>query len=199
MFAFLHTSSFFAPSSFRSAPRLRLALLDLLWMIVLCLILLLIAAAPARAGNTIFLTDRNGQITFPLSPPNRATGGAGAIDNMIIGATTPRAGYFTQTAPAGGLPTIASGDCGASTNGAVVAGSTNESGSITIGATATTTCKITFAAGLLQAFKACVFFPMNATAAATGTTVARTGAPTLTDVTLTGSALASSNYSYLCR
>lgn len=201
MFAFLRSTSFHAPTHrFRSVvPVIHLTWRDLLWMFFICLIVLLIAALPARAGNTDFLTGRNASITFPLSPPNRATGGPGAIDNMTIGATTPRAGFFTQTAPAGGLPTIASGDCGASTNGAVVAGSTNEAGSITIGATATTTCKITFAAGLTQAFKACVFFPMNATAAATGTTVARTGAPTLTDVTLTGSALASANYSYLCR
>ncbi len=154
---------------------------------------------PAKAGNTVFLTDKNGQITFPLSPPNRATGGPGAIDNMTIGATTPRPGTFSQVIPSSGLPSIVSGDCGASTNGAVVAGSTNQAGSITIGATATTTCKITFGSGMTQAFKACVFFPMNATAAATGTTVARVGAPTLTDVTLTGSALASSNYAYLCQ
>ena len=121
-----------------------------------------------------------------------------------IGGTAPAAGSFTalnfsgQITPTGAVPTIASGDCGTTTNGAVVAGSTNASGSITIGAATTTTCKITFAAGLTAAPKACVFFPMNATAAATGTTVARVGAPTLTDVTLTGSALASANYAFHC-
>ena len=180
-------------------------LIDTLQLLLILGLLLALLCAPAHAGNTVFLTDKNGQITFPLSPPNRATSGPGLIDNMTIGATTPRPGTFTalnftgQLLPTGGVPTIASGDCGTSTNGAVVAGSTNMSGSITIGATATTTCKITFAAGLTVAPKACVFFPMNATAAATGTTVARVGAPTLTDVTLTGSALASSNYAYHCQ
>lgn len=42
----------------------------------------------ARAGNTYFLTDKNGQVLFPLSPPSRATGAPGAIDNMTIGGTT---------------------------------------------------------------------------------------------------------------
>lgn len=173
----------------------------------LSILSLALAVAPAaRAGNTNFITERNGTTMFPFSPPNRASSLPGVIDNMTIGATTPAAGTFTalkysgQLTPTGGVPTIASGDCGTTTNGAVVAGSTNQAGSITIGAVATTTCKITFAAGLTTAFKACVFFPMNATAAATGTTLARVGAPTLTDVTLTGGAgaLASANYAYMC-
>jgi hypothetical protein len=97
-----------------------------------------------------------------------------------------------------GLPTIASGACGTTTNGAVVAGSTNQSGSITIGSAATTTCTISWSATLASAPKACTFFPMNATAAATGTTVAYNDAPTTTAVVLHGSALASSNYGYVC-
>ncbi len=46
-------------------------------------------SVPLFAANTVFLTDRNGQVTFPISPPNRANGTPGAIDNMTIGATTP--------------------------------------------------------------------------------------------------------------
>lgn len=53
------------------------------------------ALAPAFAGNTTFLTDRNGQQVFPISPPNRANSTPGAIDNMTIGATTPAPGNFT--------------------------------------------------------------------------------------------------------
>jgi hypothetical protein len=60
-------------------------------------------ALPAHAGNTVFLTDRNGQITFPLSPPNRATGGPGLIDNMDIGNTTPKAGSFSTLKSTDGL------------------------------------------------------------------------------------------------
>ena len=97
-----------------------------------------------------------------------------------------------------GTPTIASGACGTTTNGAVVSGSTNQSGNITIGSAATTTCVISWSATLSVAPNACVFFPANAAAAATGTTVARTGAPSASSVTLTGSALANANYSYIC-
>ncbi len=97
-----------------------------------------------------------------------------------------------------GAPTIASGACGAGSNGAVVAGSTNQSGNITIGAAATTTCTIAWSATLAVAPNACVFFPANATAAATGTTIAYTGAPSTTQVVLTGTVLANANYSYVC-
>lgn len=64
-------------------------------MLALSAVAGLFALTTAFAGNTIFLTDRNGQITFPISPPNRATGGPGFIDNMTIGATTPQPGTFT--------------------------------------------------------------------------------------------------------
>lgn len=84
-------------------PRLQLArfrLLDLmltLLLLLLVLVLVLAVSKPARADNTtIFLTDRNGQIPFPIGPPNRATGGPGSIDNMTIGASTPRPGTFTN-------------------------------------------------------------------------------------------------------
>lgn len=126
------------------------------------------------------------------------------INNSAIGGSTPAAGKFTSLNASGqitstaGLPTIASGACGATTNGAVVSGSTNQSGQITIGSAATTTCTISWSATLAVAPNACVFFPMNAAAAATGTTVARVGAPSTTQVVLTGSALANANYAYVC-
>ena len=97
-----------------------------------------------------------------------------------------------------GLPTIASGACGTSTNGAVVAGSTNQSGNITIGATATTTCTVSFSATLGTAPNACMITPANAAAAATGTTVARVSSITTSQFVITGSALANANYAYLC-
>lgn len=65
---------------------------------------MIVAVAPAHAGNTNFLTEK-GTINFPVSPPNRATPGPGAIDNMTIGATTPRPGHFTtldSTSPPSG-------------------------------------------------------------------------------------------------
>lgn len=99
MFRFLRFDLFAAP-----APRLRLWPADIftrvLWTpaIMAALFALLFAATvPARAqgASTIFLTDRNGQIAFPILPPNRATGAAGSIDNMAIGQTTPKPGSFT--------------------------------------------------------------------------------------------------------
>lgn len=99
------------------APRLhpsiltRFRLLDLLLMALLVLfVIVLMLSTPARADTTtIFLTDRNGQIPFPFGPPNRATGGAGSIDNMAIGQSTPRAGAFSSLKSSDGLicPTYA--------------------------------------------------------------------------------------------
>jgi hypothetical protein len=54
---------------------------------------LAITAGIALAANTTFFTS-DGDRVFPFSAPTR-DGSAGAIDNMIIGATTPRAATFT--------------------------------------------------------------------------------------------------------
>lgn len=62
---------------------------------------LLIGAGAAVAGNTSLFSSRIGDVTFPFSPP-ASDGTAGAIDNMIIGATTPRAGTFTTISNTGG-------------------------------------------------------------------------------------------------
>lgn len=64
----------------------------------------LLPAAVVHAGNTNFLTERNAAITFPISPPNRATSGPGAIDNMVIGASKPAAAFFTATSIVQGTP-----------------------------------------------------------------------------------------------
>lgn len=159
---------------------------------------LLLSSSAAVAADTIFLTDKNGQIRFPFSPPNRATGAPGSIDNMAIGGTTPAKVTSSQLVPSSSAPTIASGACGTGTNGAVVAGSTNQSGQITIGASAATTCAVVFSATLSPAPKACVIAPMNAAAAASGTAGGFVGAPTGTGFTITGLALASTNWSYQC-
>lgn len=157
------------------------------------------AAIPsAKAGNTTLLTDKNGQITFPISPPNRATNGPGAIDNMAIGATRPSTGRFTQIQTDGVQPSIASGACGAAANGSVVAGSTPGSGQINIGAAATTACAVTFNPPLPQAPRACTFSPANAGASNGGTTGAYVSAVSASGFTITGTALASANYSYHC-
>jgi|WetSurMetagenome_2_1015567.scaffolds.fasta_scaffold00850_16 hypothetical protein len=95
-------------------------------------------------------------------------------------------------------PTIASGACGATTNGAVVAGSNDQSMEITIGAAATTSCAITFAGTWASAPRSCSLTPSNAAAAAWGTTGAYISGHTTTTLTITGSALANANYGILC-
>lgn len=57
----------------------------------------------ALAGNTTFLTDRNGQVVFPISPPNRANSTPGTIDNMTIGATTPAPATITDLVVTGSV------------------------------------------------------------------------------------------------
>jgi hypothetical protein len=157
-----------------------------------------ISLAPAvHAGNTNFLTERNGAITFPLSPPNRASSLPGAIDNMTIGATTPAAGTFSQLIPGGtSAPTITSGTCGTGANG-TISGS-NQTGRITIGAVATTACPVVFSPVMAVAPKSCTLTPGNAAAAASGTAGGFTGAPSTTGFTLTGLALASTVWNYQC-
>ena len=104
-----------------------------------------------------------------------ATGTSGATIPLLngvntwSGATNTFSGMIVSSA---GLPTIASGACGATTNGAVVAGSTNQTGSITIGAAGTSTCTVSFSATLGAAPKACIIQPANSAAAAVGTTAA---------------------------
>jgi hypothetical protein len=188
----------------------------------------------AFGANTTFFTSIGDQI-FPFSPPTNS--GPGTIDNMTIGATTPRDGHFLnlsytgsasgagntanfaapppigattpnsgkftsvnasgQITTSAGLPTIASGACGTTTNGAVVAGSTNQAGSITIGSASTTTCTISWSATLAAAPKACVFMAMNAAAIA-ATTLPYVGIPSTTGVVFNGAVLASTNWNFIC-
>lgn len=54
----------------------------------------LLASTLAWAANTTFLTS-NGDVTWPISAPTTNPAGPGAIDNMVIGATTPQTGTFS--------------------------------------------------------------------------------------------------------
>lgn len=76
----------------------RLDFLILLFMVLL-VFLLVALSAPAQAAqcNTIFLTDKNGNVSFPFCPPNRASSLPGVIDNMTIGGSVPAPGNFTAT------------------------------------------------------------------------------------------------------
>jgi hypothetical protein len=95
-----------------------------------------------------------------------------------------------------GTPTIASGACGATTNGSVAGN--NQAGVVTIGSATTTTCTVAFSATLANAPNSCVVFPASSGAAATGTTVAYVSSITTGHFVITGSTLASTVYNYIC-
>jgi hypothetical protein len=164
---------------------------------------------PAFAAMSQDCTITDAGVITCLKTNNVSFGTAATVNTGTSGATIPllNATSLTwsgnqiidgQIFSATGLPTISSGACGATTNGAIVAGSTNQTGQITIGSATTTTCTISFSATLSQAPEACLIFPTNATAAATGTTVARVSSISTTQFVITGSALASSNYAFHC-
>jgi hypothetical protein len=129
--------------------------------------------------------------TFTTATLNGTTTVGGPTN---IAGTTTLSGQLITTY---GTPTITSGACGTTTNGVITSG-TNQSGLVTIGAAATTTCTINFSTTLAAAPGACVVFPASAGAAATGTTVAYVSAITTGHFVITGSALASTAYYYLC-
>lgn len=143
------------------------------------------AGLPAALSNAIMLCDGDGNIRLNW-------------DNTAGNWVQKKTDFTDQIYSTTGTPTIASGACGATTNGTVGSGSTNQSGFINIGAAATTTCTLSWSATLSMAPNSCVFFPGNAAAAATGTTVTWAGAPSTASVVLNGSALANTTYRYLC-
>ena len=97
----------------------------------------------------------------------------------------------------GTTPTIASGACGTGTNGSIAG--TDNSGLVTIGAVATTSCTISFHATLAVAPNACVITAANATAAGDIVSSAiYVSSITTAHFVITGSALASNNFYYFC-
>jgi len=116
----------------------------------------------------------------------KTAGGLGVAKNLSVGG---------HVAVSSGATTITSGDCGTTTNGTVAG--TDTSGLITIGAVATTACKVSFAAAIAAAPKACVITAGNAAAIA-ATALPYISAITTTYFTITGAVLASTNWYYLC-
>ena len=97
----------------------------------------------------------------------------------------------------GTTPTIASGACGTGTNGSIAG--TDNSGLVTIGAAATTSCTISFHATLAVAPNACVITAANATAAGDIVSSAiYVSSITTAQFVITGSVLASNNFYYFC-
>ena len=97
-------------------------------------------------------------------------------------------------ATGGTAPSIASGACGTGTNGSVAG--TDQSGVITVGASATTACAVTFGT-TMGAAPHCTFSPATAASAAL-TVLAYVSATGTGGFTISGSAMASTSFEYLC-
>ena len=148
--------------------------------------------ALSTCTNTIVATRGT---TFAVSSIQMFTGAAGTL----VAGFTMDANQHVKLGNAT-APTIASGACGATTNGTILAGSNDHIGVVQIGAAATTTCTITFAGTWATAPRACLISPANAAAAAWATTVAYVNPANITtgQWVITGTALANANYSYRC-
>ena len=152
----------------------------------------------AVTGGTVGIvaTDSGSATNLTINAKGTGTIGIGSVSTGAV-TVTPSAIFAGQLTTTFGTPTIASGACGATTNGVITSG-TNQAGLITIGSAATTTCTVSFSATLAAVPNACVVFPASSGAAATGTTVAYVSAVTTGHFVITGSALASTAYYYLC-
>jgi len=148
-------------------------------------------------GNVVFSTTPTAATNPFVGSPN----GWNLSGNIVTngGGTNFSVPNFTynQIASGASIPTIANGACGAAANGAVVAGSTDQSGNITIGGAATATCTVVFSATRGVAPRNCWLQPTNAAAAAIGTTGAYVSSVTTAQFVITGT-LAGANYGYTC-
>lgn len=155
------------------------------------------------ATNTWSTTDHGSKITFYTTPDasttqtlaltidqnQLVTAAAGLVVTGTVSATSK---IYPDT---GDTPTIASGACGTTTNG-TIAGN-DQTGVITIGAAATTTCTISFGATWSTAPKACLFSPNNAAAAAV-TVLPYSTITNASTWVLHGAVLASTTWNYHC-
>jgi hypothetical protein len=93
-------------------------------------------------------------------------------------------------------PTIASGACGATTNGTLSAAANDQAGEVIIGAAATTTCTVTFSSAYTTAPRAVMLTAGNA-AAIGATVLPYVSAISTTAFTITGALLASTSFYYM--
>lgn len=110
-------------------------------------------------------------------------------------------GSITSTghisASTGNTPTISSGACGTGSNGTIAG--TDQNGKITIGASATTACAITFGSSTWPSSPtSCVFSPATSASAAV-TVLPYISALSTSGFTLSGSVLASTSWYYHCQ
>lgn len=160
-----------------------------------------IASSALLAANCIVYGG--GAATAPATSASNCptVSSSGAVvhnSTTVLNGTTASNGTATfaaQLITTFGVPTIASGACGATTNG-TVAGN-NQAGVVTIGGAATTVCTVSFST-TITAPNSCVIFPGNATAAAQGTALAYVSSVGTTNFVITGSVLANTVYRFHC-
>ena len=140
-----------------------------------------------------------------LGPCSGASADVGVLE-LCVGPSTLKAdfnsthtGDWTFTMSAGSIqiastqPTVASNACGATTQGVITSGSTNNSGSVTVGTAAVTSCTVTFGGGTLSAApKACIVQANNVLSLPYVSSIATTG------FTITQVSTASDLISYIC-
>jgi hypothetical protein len=149
-------------------------------------------------GRVTFAISNNAT-TFTVTPTGYGSGTAPTLFNVAMNqsvtGTNTSTGHTSESTS--NTPSIASGACGTGTNGSIAG--TDQDGTITIGASATTACAIVFGSSTwVTGPNACVFSPRNAGAAAI-TTLAYVSALSASGWTLTGSVLASTTWGYHCQ
>ncbi len=106
--------------------------------------------------------------------------------------------FTGQIWPNFGTPTIASGACGAGSNGTLATSSTNQAGKINIGGSNTNGCSVGFSATLTQTPVSCVVTPAAQLAVTNQLSSVFISTVTNTSFTLGGNILASTNWYYHC-
>ncbi len=141
--------------------------------------------------NVTFNSGLNATEAAPSAGQNYYLHGTGG-GQVNLGSTLMKANLFD----ASGAPTITSGNCGTGTNG-TVAGD-NNAGTITIGASATTTCQVNFSTTLANVPHTVMLTARNVAAAGqiTGEFVSAISA---TSFTITGTALANTVWAFQVR
>lgn len=145
-----------------------------------------------NAGQLIYTID--GAVSAGVVPGRMTIVTANASGALEEGFRLDSAQHVRLT---NNLPTISSGDCGATTNGTVSGTSNDHDGQINIGSATTTICTVTFGVTYATAPRACVISPASAGAAAL-TVLSYVSSVGTSNFVITGAALASTSFYYHC-
>ena len=126
------------------------------------------------------------------TPVNFGTNTLAVGNTTVTGTLSAASKIYADT---GDTPSIASGACGTGTNGSITG--SDQAGKITIGASATTACAVTFGSTWSTAPRACTFSAASSGAAAV-TVLPYISATSATGFTLSGAVLASTSFYYQC-